>query len=154
MARSSIQVSASLRRLLERRKLHAREPYEEVIERALAAAEPAARQAAPALPKPVQAALDELKSKLAAMYGPRLRRLILYGSHARGDATPASDVDVLVVLAGPVARGAEIERIVESTYDILLARGVHLSAHPIEETEFLTRATPLLVNVRREGIPL
>lgn len=154
MVRSSIQVSASLRRSLERRKLHSRESYEEVIERAIEAAQAPPPLALPAMPPHVREALDELRAKLAQMYGARLRRLILYGSYARGEATPGSDVDVLVVLGGAVERGAEIERIVRVTYDILLARGVHLSAFPMEELEFLTRATPLLLNVRREGIPL
>lgn len=153
MARSSIQVTSVLRRALERRKLHPRESYEEVIQRALAAGQ-AQPLAGPTLPAPVRDAVDELRRRLAERYGARLRRLILYGSHARGDATPTSDVDLLVVLAGPVERGAEIESIVRITYDLLLARGVHLSALPMDEREYLTRATPLLLNVRREGVPL
>lgn len=31
-------------------------------------------------------------------YGSRLHRILLYGSRARGDAEPDSDIDVLVVL--------------------------------------------------------
>ena len=41
---------------------------------------------------------DALRDRFRAAFGDRLHRLVLYGSHARGDATPQSDIDVLVVL--------------------------------------------------------
>jgi predicted nucleotidyltransferase len=34
------------------------------------------------------------------MYGPRLERVVLFGSRARGDAQPDSDYDVAVFLNG------------------------------------------------------
>jgi uncharacterized protein len=49
--------------------------------------------------------LAELRRHLEALYGPRLVHLVLYGSQARGDAEPSSDIDVLVVLQGPVDSG-------------------------------------------------
>lgn len=152
--RTSIQVSERLRRKLGKRKRHPRETYEEVIENAIDEASRALPPARPVLAPPIADALREVTSAIRAIYGERLVRLVLYGSHARGDATPGSDVDVLVVLQGTVERGREITRLVDATYDVLLGRGVHVSALPMSETEFLTRATPLLLNVRREGIPL
>jgi hypothetical protein len=46
----------------------------------------------------VAAALARLRSGLEARFGPRLREVVLFGSHARGAATEESDVDVLVVV--------------------------------------------------------
>ena len=40
--------------------------------------------------------LKEIKVRLSAAYGERLRGVVLYGSQARGDARPDSDVDILV----------------------------------------------------------
>ncbi len=37
---------------------------------------------------------------------------MLFGSQARGDKMPGSDIDVLVVLKGPVRPGEEIRRTV------------------------------------------
>jgi UTP:GlnB (protein PII) uridylyltransferase len=42
--------------------------------------------------------LVSLRHELHSALGDNLERAILYGSHARGDARPDSDVDVLVVL--------------------------------------------------------
>ena len=59
--------------------------------------------------------LTELRSRFEALYGPRLARLVLFGSKARGDAEPGSDIDVLMVLEGPVRPGEEIARTGEIT---------------------------------------
>ena len=45
--------------------------------------------------------LKQIKARLAAAYKDRLRGVVLYGSVARGDARPDSDIDVLVLLDGP-----------------------------------------------------
>jgi predicted nucleotidyltransferase len=42
--------------------------------------------------------LRELRTGLVAMYGDRLKGVYLFGSYARKEADPESDVDVLVVL--------------------------------------------------------
>ena len=56
----------------------------------------------------IQPLLADLRAALHALYGDRLTRLVLYGSHARGEAHDESDV--LVVLDGPVQPGREIRR--------------------------------------------
>lgn len=48
----------------------------------------------------VHAIMKELRRQLEALYGPRLIRMVLYGSQSCGDAEPGSDIDVLVVLGG------------------------------------------------------
>lgn len=45
---------------------------------------------------------------------------MLFGSYARGDAEPGSDIDVLVVLHGDVNPGEEIARTGEMVADISL----------------------------------
>ena len=46
----------------------------------------------------VEQTLSELKDGLAALYSARLKGLYLFGSYARGEARPESDLDVLIVL--------------------------------------------------------
>jgi len=54
--------------------------------------------------------VKDLRAELESIYGQRMANLILFGSQARGDAAPGSDVDVLVVLHGDVDPGKEIAR--------------------------------------------
>jgi len=58
----------------------------------------------------VKTIVAELRTSLETLYGERLVTMILFGSHARGDAEPGSDIDVLVVLKEPVSPGTEITR--------------------------------------------
>jgi predicted nucleotidyltransferase len=47
---------------------------------------------------PLDMVLREYRARLEQIYGPRLVRLVLFGSRARGDAEPDSDIDVMIVL--------------------------------------------------------
>jgi len=46
--------------------------------------------------------LREFRQGLEDIYGARLVRVVLFGSQARDEAEPDSDIDVMVVLRGPV----------------------------------------------------
>lgn len=50
----------------------------------------------------------ELKGRLLAHNGERIRRVILYGSRAQGTATEDSDFDLLVVEKDPVSKREEM----------------------------------------------
>ncbi len=50
------------------------------------------------LEKPEKEAIELLAEGLREHFGPELIQLFLFGSKARGDDRPNSDVDVLVVL--------------------------------------------------------
>jgi predicted nucleotidyltransferase len=53
----------------------------------------------PALTDTEQQALATLIQRLYASYGSEIQSVVLFGSKARGDAGPDSDIDVLVVLS-------------------------------------------------------
>jgi len=97
--------------------------------------------------------LDEFKAEVQKLYGQRLKDLILYGSYARGDAADESDIDLLVVLEGKIVPGREIDRMIDVITDINLKYSVLLAVVPISEEKYSRANSPLLINVRREGIP-
>lgn len=98
------------------------------------------------------AILAELRRHFEALYGERLVCMILFGSQARGDAEAGSDIDVLVVLRGPVDPGQEIARTGEVTAALSLKHEVVISRVFISAEQFSEEQSPLLLNVRREGI--
>jgi len=102
----------------------------------------------------IQLILTELRYRLEALYGERLVRMVLFGSQARGDAEPGSDIDVLVVLKGPVSPCEEIARTIKDVAEISLEHNEVISCVFVSEEQFEREHSPLLLNVRREGIAL
>ncbi len=102
----------------------------------------------------VKQALAELRRRFEKLYGERLARLILYGSQARGDARPWSDIDVLVVLLGVVDDWEESHRTEVIVGEICLEFGVVIICFFVGEAEYLSGDGGLLRNVRREGVPV
>jgi uncharacterized protein len=100
----------------------------------------------------IHAIIQELRRQLEALYGPRLMRMVLYGSQARGDAEQGSDIDILVVLQGPVSPGEEIARTSDIIASLSLEHGVVLSRAFVSADRFEREQSPLLMNIRREGV--
>ena len=96
--------------------------------------------------------LNELRRCLVELYGDRLARMILFGSRARSDVESGSDVDILVVLEGPVNPGEEIVQTGPSTAKLSLEYDLVISCTFVSADRFATEQSPLLLNVRREGI--
>lgn len=96
--------------------------------------------------------LTELRERLIEHYGDRLIDVVLFGSQARGDAAPGSDIDVMVVLKGDVYPGEEIERTGDFVAALSLEYDVLISVIFRSEESFYYAETPLLISVRQEGI--
>jgi predicted nucleotidyltransferase len=93
--------------------------------------------------------LNELKSGLVELYGDRLFSVILFGSHARGEATSESDIDVMVVLADPVNTVEERSRM-----SILFWYFLREYDEPMSKSRFLAGEISFLRVVKREGIEI
>ena len=100
----------------------------------------------------LKAILSDLRSELHALYGDRLVQLILFGSRARGDAEPDSDIDVLVVLKGDVRPSEEISRVGPVTAALSLENDVVISCVFVSEERYRSEQSPLTINIRREGM--
>lgn len=106
------------------------------------------------VPPPVRAAVAEAHRRLRALYGERLDRVVLYGSHARGDAHDESDVDLLVVLRGDYEPWVELKRTGRVRHDLLVQYGRDVSIQPFSVEEAADESRPLMFNAAREGVRL
>ena len=95
--------------------------------------------------------LTELRQALESLYGDRLSRLILFGSQARGDAMPDSDIDIMIVLKTDPEQQQEDRRVTEVTAPLNLKHEVVICCITVPEARFFSENTPFLRNVRREG---
>ncbi len=102
--------------------------------------------------KKLRQILDELRERLVEHYGDRLVDVVLFGSQARGDAAPGSDIDVMVALKGNIHPAEEIERTGDFVAALSLKYDVLISVVFRSEEAFHYSETPLLINVRKEGV--
>ena len=96
--------------------------------------------------------LQAFRQDLERTYGDRLVRVVLYGSYARGEETSESDVDVVVVLTDMRSPFDEIQTMSDSSVEPLLKYEELVSVVPMTQDKFLYQDSPLLRNVRQEGV--
>jgi predicted nucleotidyltransferase len=99
-----------------------------------------------------QAILSELADGVRRRLGDRFAGLWLYGSQARGDAGPESDIDLILLLRGMERPGQEIDRILDLLTELNLKYQVLISVLPLEAGAFEQAQGAFWRNVRREGI--
>ncbi|MBM4466451.1 MAG: nucleotidyltransferase domain-containing protein [Chloroflexi bacterium] len=98
--------------------------------------------------------LDTLTKELQRQLGSDLRLLLLYGSHARGEAQPDSDVDLFVVLR--LSSEAAQEKVRQVAYDVMweadFAYVISLYLTDTNHYQALEQhGSSFLRNVQREG---
>ncbi len=108
----------------------------------------------PTINPQIMAILAELKHRFRELYAYRLMQMVLYGSQARGDAEFGSDINVLVVLSGPVQPCEEIDRSLDLVADLYLQNNEVISCFFIDEYQVLNSHSSLLRNIHKEGITL
>ncbi|MBT0651428.1 nucleotidyltransferase family protein [Geomobilimonas luticola] len=104
------------------------------------------------LPKKIEKALAETKSRLHAIYAQRLKDIILFGSYARGDYTKGSDIDLLVLLDRVSDPEAERDQYLPVVHDLSLKYDTVVSVIPMDYEMYGSKKTPLILNAHREGV--
>ncbi len=102
--------------------------------------------------KNIKPILNEVKETLKKIYGRRLKRIILYGSHARGDAAQGSDIDIILLLEKVKNPLIERRNFFDKICELGLKYDTVISIIPFDEQVYRERNLPLILNAKREGI--
>ncbi|MEW6265651.1 MAG: nucleotidyltransferase domain-containing protein [Thermodesulfobacteriota bacterium] len=99
--------------------------------------------------------LRRVKELLAEAFGDRLQGVVLYGSEARGEAEPDSDIDFLVLLTGPLREPHDTRKTIEVLYGLLPEVGFRpIHAIPTDTSDYLASEYPLYRMARQEGVQI
>ena len=80
------------------------------------------------MPKNVDKEIQKFIEQVKELLGIRLKRIVLYGSYARGDYNQKSDVDIMILTDLTFAEIEEYrDKISDIAYDIELSTGIILS---------------------------
>ena len=96
--------------------------------------------------------LSRIKSQLDAKYGKRIKQVILYGSHVRGEAGLNSDIDVLVVTDDSLNPFEVRNNLSDLLFDFVLDEGELVSVIAVPEGLYNDYNSPFILNVKAEGV--
>ncbi len=102
-------------------------------------------------------ALSRLSDDISKIYGSSLKKIILYGSYARGEQTEESDVDVALIIDDEAVNDEKKhDTMVDAVVEYELEQGVTLSVVPISYGQYgqMRRILPFLQNIDKDGIVL
>mgnify|MGYP000208431677 CR=1 FL=1 len=101
--------------------------------------------------------LDQYTEILQKIYGKHLKKVILYGSYARGDYRDDSDIDIMILTS---LSNMEIEKIENKIFDVAFEFEMEygIVINPVLENEehfnYWLGALPFYDNVKKEGVEI
>ncbi|WP_447861818.1 nucleotidyltransferase domain-containing protein [Nitrospira calida] len=107
------------------------------------------------LPEVERAVLEELQVRVSCEFPDWACRLTLFGSRARGDAEPDSDMDVLLEVEREHLSFAEKQRLRRAAREGSRESGIVLSLLIVDQRMHEERGDfSVFRNIREEGIPV
>ena len=113
----------------------------------------------PNIPKKINNIIDEFVNEVNKTLGNRVKKIILYGSYARGDYNKSSDIDIMILTD---LKDNEIYenfvKISDIAYDIEEKNNFDITLSPlvknIDRFNYWLEALPFYTNVQNEGVIL
>ena len=111
------------------------------------------------MPQRIENIINEFISGVNNILGKRAKKIILYGSYARGDYNKNSDIDIMILTNFTDDELVQYRsEIVELAYDIEWDNkfDIHLSplVKNVDRFNYWLEALPFYMNVQKEGVVL
>lgn len=110
-------------------------------------------------PKIIENAIQEFVNKVNELLGDRVKRIVLYGSYARGDFNDSSDIDIMILTDLTDDEIIEYrDNISDIAYDIEWDNNFDIYLSPLlknlDKFNYWLEALPFYMNVQKEGVVL
>ncbi|MDC7290394.1 nucleotidyltransferase domain-containing protein [Blautia schinkii] len=109
------------------------------------------------MPQTMQNLIEQYTIEIKKIYGKHLRKVILYGSYARGDFSSDSDVDIMILLdMSDLELKKYSQQLSYMTYDFNLDNGIDIKPIAKSEQHFRKWVVnyPFYANINKEGVVL
>ncbi len=111
------------------------------------------------IPENINKVISEFIAAINNKFGDRIKKIILYGSYARGDFNASSDIDIMILTDFTDDELVQYRsEFVELAYDIEWDNkfDIHLSplVKNIDRFNYWLEALPFYMNVQKEGVVL
>lgn len=105
----------------------------------------------------IQNMMEQYVAEIEKIYGSHLHQIILYGSYARGDFRPDSDIDIMILLDIPdLELKTYSQKLSYMTYDFNLDHDLDIKPIAKNEEHFKKWVVnyPFYENIQKEGVIL
>ena len=109
------------------------------------------------MPNNIQKILNDFLEEVKIILGSRLKKIVLYGSYARGDYNKSSDIDIMILTDLSDKEISEYSmKIWEKSADIEIDEEIVLSTlvRNIDNFEAWSDVQPLYMSIINEGVVL
>lgn len=108
-------------------------------------------------PAKINRLLEKFMTNVNDIFGDRAKKIILYGSYARGDFNKNSDIDIMILTDLENDEIPEFQdKIWDCAYDIEAENNIIVSVlvKNIDRFNYWIEALPFYMNIQKEGVVL
>ncbi len=111
------------------------------------------------MPDNIKSVIQEFVKGVNEILGDRVKRVILYGSYARGDFKKGSDIDIMILTDLSDDELSQYrDKVWDFAYDVEWENNFDITLSPlvknIDKFNYWLNAMPFYMNVQKEGVVL